>query len=175
MKEQGFTLVEVLVVSSITVMITGFLVVNFSRSRTDLNQAATVLTDAVREAQSLTLSGSLVQGTYRCGYGIHFVDGGYLIYAGPNADDFDCSVQNRDYDAGSDAIIRQALLPNPALEIAPLPPDIFFEPPNPTTYIGGSTAPGLNTNINIRRKGAVCPGADCRTINVTTSGRIQLQ
>ncbi len=175
MNERGFTLVEVLVVASITVMITGLLVVNFSRSRTDLNQIAIVITDAVREAQLLTLSGSLIQGTYRCGYGIHFTADSYLIYAGPNADDVDCSLENRNYEVGTDAIVRQALLSNPALEIAPVPADVFFEPPNPTTYIDDSDAPGANTNINIRRKGSACPGPDCRTINVTTSGRIQLQ
>jgi prepilin-type N-terminal cleavage/methylation domain-containing protein len=171
--QEGFTLIEVLVVASITVLITGFLVVNFSRSRIDLNQVTVVIADAIREAQSLALSGSLIQGTYRCGYGVHFTSNGYLIYAGPDSQAVDCSVQNRDYNGG-DIEVRQGLLPGTALEIVP-PSDIFFEPPNPTTYIGGSNAPGATATVIIRRKGAQCPGADCRRVTVTTAGQIQTQ
>lgn len=175
---KGFTLIEVLVVASITVMITGFLILNFSRSRVDLNQTALTVIDAVREAQLQALSGSLVRGTYRCGYGIHFDATGYLIYAGADTGDplVDCTTQNRNFvpDANH-PIIRQALLTNNTIEIALPAPDIFFEPPNPTTYIGGSSAPGASTTVIIRRKGANCSSssADCRRIYVTTSGQIQ--
>jgi type II secretory pathway pseudopilin PulG len=141
MRERGFTLVEVLVVASITVFITGILVANFSRSRTDLNQTALTVIDAVREAQALTLAGSLVQGSHRCGFGIHFMADGYIIYAGPSAALTDCTAQDRNYNAGTDTIIRQALLTNNALEFAAPFTDIFFEPPDPTTYIGGFQSP----------------------------------
>lgn len=173
MKEGGFTLIEVMIVATITVLITGFLVVNFSRSRVDLNQVTVVVADAIREAQSLALSGSLIRGTYRCGYGIHFTSDGYLIYAGPDSGVVDCSVQNRDYNTG-DVDVRQGFLPSNALEIVPSP-DIFFEPPNPTTYIGGSSDPSITATVTIRRKGAQCPGADCRRIVVTTAGQVQTQ
>jgi prepilin-type N-terminal cleavage/methylation domain-containing protein len=172
---KGFTLIEVLVVSAITVLITGFLIVNFSRSRVDLNQVALTVTDAIREAQSLALAGSLVRGTYRCGYGIHFDATGYRIYAGPDSSTVDCAAQTRSYEGADDIIIREAFLPNNVLEFVLPIPDIFFEPPNPTTYIGESNAPGVSTTILIRRKGAACPSADCRSITVTTSGRIQSQ
>jgi prepilin-type N-terminal cleavage/methylation domain-containing protein len=172
MNERGFTLIEVLVVSSITVVITGLLILNFSRSRVDLNQTVITVSDAVREAQAL--SGSLVQGTYRCGYGIHFSTTGYLIYAGPDATETDCSSEDRNYGAGDD-IVRSATLPNDLLEIVEPAPDIFFEPPNPTTYIDNSSAPGEEAAIIIRREGARCPGPDCRVIIVTTSGQVQTQ
>lgn len=173
MNERGFTLVEVLVVASITVLITGFLVVNFSRSRVVLNQMPIIISDGVREAQAMALSGSLVRGTYRCGYGIHFTADGFLIYSGPDSSAVDCSAEDRNYEASADAIVRSALLPNNALEIVVPVVDIFFEPPNPTTYIGGSSSPGVSVDIVVRRKGAQCPSTDCRTVHVTTSGQIQ--
>lgn len=173
MNQRGFTLVEVLVVASITVFITGILIANFSRSRVDLNQTVLTMTDAIREAQALTLAGAVVKGTTRCGFGIHFMPGGYLIYAGPDAAVTDCAAQDRNYNAGTDDIIRQALLSSNVLEIAPPFSDIFFEPPDPTTYIGGSSSPTAEANIVVRRKGAQCAqkvSADCRTIHVSGTG-----
>ena len=170
---RGFTLIEVLVVAAITVMITGFLITNFSRSRVDLNQVALTTVDAIREAQSQALSGSLLRGTYRCGYGIHFDATSYVLYAGPDSATVDCAAADRNYNAGTNAVVRQAFLPNNVLEFVLPIPDIFFEPPNPTTYIGGSNTAGTFTTIDIRRKDAQCPSADCRSIVVSTSGRIQ--
>lgn len=172
---KGFTLIEVLVVAAITVIITGFLISNFSRARVDLNQITLTTQDAIREAQAQALSGSLLSGTYRCGYGIHFNATDYLIYAGPDSSTVDCATQDRNYNGGSDTVVRQVLLGNNVLEFILPIADIFFEPPNPTTYIGGSSASGLVSTITIHRKGSVCPGPDCRTITVTSGGRIQTQ
>jgi len=172
-KAEGFTLVEILVVASITVFITGILVANFSRSRVDLNQTVLTVTDAIREAQALTLAGSVVKGTARCGFGIHFTPSGYIVYAGPDAATNDCAAQDRNYNAGTDDIVRQALLSNNVLEIAPPFVDIFFEPPDPVTYIGGSSSPAAAADIVVRRKGAQCTqktSADCRTIHVSGTG-----
>lgn len=173
---KGFTLVEVLVVTAITVMLTGFLIQSFSRSRTDLNQVANQVTDAVREAQSSALSGALVRGTYRCGYGVHFDAHGYTIFAGPDASQtgVDCAA-GRVFGGAGTTVVSSAVLPNNVLEILQPAPDIFFEPPDPTTYIAGVSAPGTTAAISIRVAGAACPSTDCRTINVTTSGLIQLQ
>jgi prepilin-type N-terminal cleavage/methylation domain-containing protein len=172
---KGFTLIELLVVSAITVLIAGFLIANFSRTRVDLNQTTSLVQDAIRSAQSMALAGTLYghPGTYRCGYGIHFLANGYIVYAGPNASSVDCTTQSRTYSSDADDIVNQSLFSNAVLEIAPPLPDIFFEPPNPTTYINGSSAVGLSVDVNVRRQGASCPSVDCRTIHVTTSGQIQ--
>ncbi len=174
----GFTLIEVLVVVSITVIITGLLVANFSRSRIDLNQTTLIVKDAIREAQSMALSGA-VFGTAgagslsRCGYGIHFGADAYIIYAGPISAATVCTPLAYGYDIDNSGIVRQGLLSNPALEIVVPAPDIFFEPPNPKTYLIG-TGSSNQTTIIIRRKGTTgCAPADCRQINVTTSGQIQ--
>lgn len=172
---KGFTLIEVLVVSAITVLITGFLVSNFSRTRVDLNQTTLLVQDAIRSAQSMALSGALFgrPGTYRCGYGIHFVSDGYIVYAAPDASSIDCTTQDYMYTSGTDEIVQQSIFSNATIEIVQPLPDIFFEPPNPTTYINGSSAVGGSADIYIRRKGSSCPSVDCRTIHVTTSGQIQ--
>jgi Tfp pilus assembly protein FimT len=171
----GFTLIEILVVTSITVLIGGFLVANFSRSRVDLNQVVLTVADAIREAQSSALAGSLVRGEYRCGYGIHFTEKGYSLYAGPDSSTNDCASEDRNFNKGIDEIIRSGVLPNNTLEIALPASDIFFEPPNPTTFINGSSTEGITEGITIQRKGAKCPSADCRIITVSTAGRIEVQ
>jgi type II secretory pathway pseudopilin PulG len=176
--ESGFTLVEMMVVVSITILMTSLMLQNFSRSRVDLDQMSLNVLGAVREAQTDVQSGSTYTGNYRCGFGITFTATGYTIFAGPNADDpaTVCSATDR----SNDTIVRQASLANTALELASgdspaALKTIFFEPPNPTTYINGSSADGLQTLIYIRRIGATCPSVDCRTVIVTTAGRIQLQ
>ncbi|MCC6405270.1 MAG: prepilin-type N-terminal cleavage/methylation domain-containing protein [Candidatus Yanofskybacteria bacterium] len=173
--QQGFTLIEVLVVASITVFITGLLVINFSRTRVDLNQTVLTIQDAIREAQAQALAGSLVRGTYRCGYGIHFAATGYTLYAGPESAAVDCTGAPRVFDAAASTVLRQVVLASNVLEIVPPLPDIYFEPPNPTTYLNGVSNPGASTTVVVRRKGAHCPSPDCRTVSVSSSGRIQLQ
>jgi len=184
---KGFTLVEVLVVMAITVLMTGFLIQNFSRTRTDLNQTRLLVQDAIREAQSLALAGSVFGGSgglssYRCGYGVHFELNSYTVYAGPDSESVDCSAQDRSYNVGTDQVVRTALISNNVVEIVVPAPDIFFEPPNPTTYIcktvpcgNAAQLAGVSTDIAIHRKGAACPSSDCRLIHVTTSGLITTQ
>jgi Tfp pilus assembly protein FimT len=170
---KGFTLVEVLVVASITVLITGFLVFNFSRLRTDLNQTTLTVEDSIREAQGNALSGELIRGTSRCGYGVHFDARSYVLYAGPDSSAVDCAAQNRNYEVGTDVIVRSAFIQNNAIEIVLPAPDIFFEPPGPTTYINNVNTPGTTAAISIHATSGACPSSDCRTIHVNTSGQIQ--
>jgi hypothetical protein len=167
-----------MVTAGITIIITGLLVANFSRTRVDLNRATIAVTDGIREAQSLALTGAAIRGTSRCGYGIHFMEGGFLVYAGPESATVDCTTQDRTYDP-TDEVVRSASLANATLEIELPADDIFFEPPDPTTYINGAYSPTAQTVIHVRRRDAACAGtistADCRAIVVTGTGRIQTQ
>lgn len=168
---KGFTLIEVLVVMGITVLMTSLLVANFSRTRMDLNQATITVKDAIRTAQSMALSGSSWNQTSRCGYGIHFSASQYIVYAGPVSDGTACASGNYRYNMNG-GIVSQGLISNSVLEISTTVTDIFFEPPNPKTYFDGNAAKAEVT-ILVRRKSSACPSADCRQINVTTSGQIQ--
>ena len=166
---KGFTIIELTVVTSIIVIVTAFLVTDFSRSKIDLNEAALTSLDAVREAQTDAQSGIIFKGKYRCGYGIHFDTTSYTIYAGPDAKSVNCLVQDRNYNPGVDEVVRQETLKNIKLTYTPSV-DVFFEPPNPTTYLGGSSAAGVSTLIPI-----CLNGTDCQKIYVSTSGQNELQ
>jgi prepilin-type N-terminal cleavage/methylation domain-containing protein len=176
---KGFTLIEVLVVMGITVIMTGLLMQNFSRLRTDLGQERLSVQNAIREAQSLALSGVQYNNAYRCGYGIHFDATSYTVYAGPDAQSTDCTTLNRKHDSGLAVDVRTGFISSNVVEIAPVG-DIFFEPPNPTTYLCDATTcastPGASSVVRVQRKGATCSGttptADCRSITVSSSGSI---
>ena len=185
---KGFTLVEMLVVISIILVMTSLLLGKFAQSRVDLNQWRLQVLDAVRESQALALSGAKFNNAYRCGYGIHFVSNGFVIYAGPDASLVDCSndsLHHREYNAGTDEVVRSVTFSNTQVEIALPAPDIFFQPPDPTTYICVNSPAvacgvadqqaGVSVDIGIRTRGAVCPSEDCRIIHATTSGLITTQ
>jgi prepilin-type N-terminal cleavage/methylation domain-containing protein len=178
--QRGFTLPEILVVTSIIVMMSMFMATNFSRLRIDLNQSRLVVIDGIREAQSLALAGAAYEGAHRCGYGIHFTASGFTVYAGPDSSVVDCATEDKSYANAGASTVRTSVFSNSAVEIALPVADIFFEPPNPTTYM--CTSPSVCTSTNafadviIRRTGvAPCTIEDCKTINVTTAGRITAQ
>lgn len=176
---KGFTLIEILVVMAITVVMSGLLVSHFNRASIDLTQTRTLVQDAVREAQSLALSGAAYGESYRCGYGVHFEAQTYTVFAGPDAEATDCSLFGKTYEPGTTEDVRVGIIPNPSITID-VSVDIFFEPPKPTTYLDGSSEEG-DVDIRIIQGNGVCgtdtsgravSSDDCRIINVTTSGLI---
>jgi len=171
----GFTLIELLVVASITGVISTFMLINFQRSRVDLNESSGVLMADLRSAQSKALaSAKLDSGSgskIRCGYGIHYINPtSYSIYTGPDASSINCKSLNRNLDgADSTAIVKT--FGNSLVEFKSTFNDIFWEPPHPYTYINNSSA-SASIDITIGKKGGTCP-QDCKTINVSTSGKIE--
>jgi prepilin-type N-terminal cleavage/methylation domain-containing protein len=170
---RGLTLIEVLVVAGIISLLSTLLISNFSQSRIGLNRAAAQIANGLRTAQSRALAGVLRADAYPCGYGITMTVDGYRIYAGSIASGVDCATLNRNYDLG-DSIVENVVFPNQTIEVILPVPDIFFEPPNPKTYINNVNTAGVSTTITIRIKGSSNP-SDTRTIYVTTSGNIEVQ
>jgi len=142
-----------------------------------------------RAAQHRSVSNTLYNGLYRCGFGLRYIDSGeYRIYAGANANAVDCSVQNKNYDpvSGDVDMETKKLYGTPDINFFsygffPIAfNDIFFEPPDPKTYINNSAA--LNDppqQIILSAEGTDCtPGGPqgnksmCRSICVYTTGRI---
>ena len=177
-KNQGFTLIEILVVAAVTGIITSFMIINFQRTRLDLNESASEFIGAVRAARSKAnasakLDDNLGSGfVIRCGYGIHYEGPiSYSTYVGPDATLNDCSAQNRNFGVNDVRVLPIKKFAESRVEFKGAFSDIFFEPPFSTTYIDNSSA-NNTIPITIGKIGGVCP-QECKTINVSTSGTIQ--
>ncbi len=172
---KGFTLIEVLVVAAITGIISTLMLLSFQRTRVDLNESGSVFVADLRAAQSKALASTKYDSgsgsKIRCGYGVHYVDStSYSVYAGPDASSADCSSFNRNLDGG-DATVTTKVFGNEKVEFKATFNDIFWEPPYPYTYINNSSA-SASITVTIGKKGGTCP-QDCKTINVSTSGKIE--
>ena len=181
-RKNGFTLLEVLIVASITGFITTFLLINFSRSRINFNEEANTFISKVRIAQTRAASSTRFNGSIRCGYGVRYISSlSYAIYVGENASTLNCSLQDKDYNPtggpDNDADVEVVSFENPRVEFKTVFRATYFEPPDPKTFIidsGGTVhnEPNYSLSITIGKIGGTCPG-DCKTINVSTSGKIE--
>lgn len=175
--KSGFTLVEVAVVATITGIITAAMILNFQRSRIDLTLSANEFIENVRSAQSRALASARYNSgmgpKIRCGYGIRYVSPtSYSMYVGPDSSSVDCSTLDRNYD-GTDTIIMTRVFTDARVEFKSPFNDIFYEPPDPKTYINNDPSLTLPPQaITIGKTGGTCPN-DCRTTNVYTSGKIE--
>ena len=183
---RGFTLIEVLIVAAITGFITTFLLLNFSRTRINFVEETNVFKSKVRIAQTKAVSSTQFNGFIRCGYGVRYINSqSYAIYAGENASVSDCADRNKDYnptggDPNTDGDIEMVNFADARIEFKMVFRAIYFEPPDPKTFIidsGGTVhnandEPNYGLNITVGKIGGVCP-QDCKTINVFTSGKIE--
>ena len=172
-RQFGFTLIELLVVIFITSLLATLTLVHYrnGQKRYILEHAAQQIVSDIRKSQNMAMSGVDIGGQY-CGYGI-FVDqnnGFYIVYG--DTAPANCGVTNNKYDV-SDDIIETINLPQEIIfeDVTPLPPklDIFFKPPNPTTYINGKDSIGSSGGIVL----GIEDTSLTKTITVTTSGLIQ--
>jgi len=179
-REKGFTLIEVLVVAGITAFLSSLLIWNFSKSKINLDHSMNIMVADIRLAQEKTVSSTKYNSAYRCGYGIRYTTTSeYRMYAGPDSSLGTCGTQpnGRNYSAadGDIDITTFPLRDSPSVRLSGAFPDIFFEPPNPATFINNSallnTAPGKIQLISPNAKCGVNPSS-CRIICVYTSGRI---
>jgi prepilin-type N-terminal cleavage/methylation domain-containing protein len=177
----GFTLVEVLVATAIIAILSVALLFNFgntARNRTARSQVASVVVSDIRRAQSMALSGARFGGNAVCGYGIHYVNHtSYLLYAGANEGLPRCQDANHNYQTGVDSLVENRALINSNMEFRSSFSDIFFEPPDPKTYINNSASlTDPPATIVIQRTGQTACGIPqtCAQIDVYTSGQINL-
>jgi len=178
----GFTLIEVLIVAAITGFITTFLLINFSRTRINFAEETNVLKSKIRIAQTKAVSSTQFNNSIRCGYGIRYINNqSYAIYVGENASTLDCSTQNKDYNPtggnDNDANFEVINFSDSRIELKTVFRAIYFEPPDPKTFIIDSDGtvhnePNYSLDITIGKIGGTCP-QDCKTVNVSTSGKIE--
>ena len=188
--QQGFSLIELLIIMAITVLVGTTFVLNFRAASTNAaarHQLSSVMIADIRNAQSLAVSGGKVNNPSSgreenpCGYGLHYVNSAaYYIYAGMPTGS--CSGANRNFQDGTDIIVETRTIGNPNMILSGSAPggvfyDVFFEPPDPKVYLNNdanlSTAPTA-TDIYVVRLGQVCPGGDCTIVSVHKSGAINL-
>jgi prepilin-type N-terminal cleavage/methylation domain-containing protein len=174
--QAGFTLVEMAVVAGIIGFLSTALIISFARKRIDIDQSANLVMGMVREAETKTVASSVFGGYNPCGYGFHYVSAtSFAIYVGPNAASSDCSNINKNYQSNEDTIVRTQSFIDPRIEFKGSFNDVFFQPPDPKTYLNNDAS--LNQqplSIIVGTVGTSCP-TDCRTIYVYPSGKIQSQ
>lgn len=172
--KNGFTLVEVLVSISIIGILSVVILLNYrtGQNQASLTRSAAALETSIRNAQDLAASASEFGGSIPCGYGLRYVDSrNYSLYAGA-ADAANCQASNHNFQAGTDAVYEDAKIIEPRVVFKNSFPDIFFEPPDPATYINNNRSIGVSTVIDL------CLESDpsvCRSLTVDTAGRISIQ
>ncbi len=127
----------------------------------------------------MALAGTRYQGNITCGYGVDYVDkNNYSIYAKAVPGSGSCStVATRNYQPGIDYIVEAKKISNANFEIAGTFGDIFFEPPDPKTYISNQSLPNpASALITIQLVGQTsCSGGSCSTVQVSNSGEVDLK
>lgn len=186
-QNSGFTLIEVLTVFFITTFIAVSLLTSILRTKPNLIEAIQVLMSDIRMVQANALASKQFQDpatgvfSYRCGYGLsHFntTTSNYFLYAGRVNSSGSCS-GTKIYTSGSNTPIFFTRILDPRLELVLGSDfrDVYFESPNGLVFINNNNCPVSastgKSQIIIRRKGAVCPSADCAYVCVYAFGRIE--
>ena len=171
---RGFTLIEVLVVASITVLISVSMISNFPRTRINIIESANAVVADIRQAQTKAVTSTQYNSSIRCGYGIYYINSNsYGYFTGPDAALTDCSTYGRTGINGSSTTIKTAVLFDQKLEIKQSFRDIFFEPPRPKIYFNNAYSATDSEKIVIGKIGSSCDTVNCRTICLYTSGKIE--
>lgn len=173
--QAGFSLVEMAVVATIIGILSTSIITSFSRNRIDIDQNSNLLMSTLRDAQTRAIASRVYSGYNPCGYGIHYISSTQIaIYVGPDANTTDCSSINKNYSAGEDTLILYQSFGDSRIHIKSSFDDIFFQPPDPKTYINNDSS--LNqapASIQVGVIGTACP-QDCKTIYIYPSGKIEI-
>jgi len=174
-RQKGFSLIEMIIVASIIGMLATTLILNFRAGSRDtaLTQVAQQIASDVREAQSMAISSKRYAGQTRCGYGVSFNDAQtYQIYVGPDSKSIDChSIVEKNFGSG-DVVVETITVLDIQVEISSVFPDIFFEPPDPTTYINNND---LTVNSNPAEIVLINAGGNTKKVLVYPSGLVEVE
>ena len=174
--QKGFSLVEMMVVVVIIGILATVMILNFrgSGSQMALRQVTQQVMSDIRRAQSLAIASTQFEGEMKCGFGIYYVDSTtYAIYTGDTVGD--CDTENRNFELGIDQTYRGLTMADRQIVFRQSFPDIFFEPPDPKTYIDNSSLlSGPNAEIKLGIVDGICPD-DCLTIIIRPSGLVEVQ
>jgi len=166
-RENGFTLLELLVVLFIISLLSVLILVSYQNNKRKyiLIQANQKLISDIRKIQNMAISGTEIEGycssTFDCfGYGIYFnSDSSYIFFADDD--------NNQTYNSGEG--FETVDLPFPIIIVSPAQTSIVFKPPEPITYIDQDSGVNVSIDIILRIPGS----ASSKTINVSTAGLIK--
>lgn len=173
--ERGFTLIEIMAVTVVTVILTG-VVLGYSRTGEQnilLFRDQAKIVNALLRAKSLALQ-TYVKGGAACAYGVHLdLSGSFQIFKDKDEllDRQDCSSANNRYspNLNEDLDPPEIFSLDGKLDFAPdTVKDIVFIPPEPRVLIDQSAGEG---RITIRLK----DGSKQKTIYVNRLGQITTQ
>jgi len=166
-QQAGFTLTELLVTMFIIALLSSLVLAGHrsGQKKYALSQATQQLVSDLRRAQNMAMSGVEMAG--RSGYGIYAGkdDISYTIYSDKNG--------NLSYQGEPpDELIETIDLPS-QIKISSVSPslskiDIFFEPPEPTTYINADDGAGISGTITLELEDTSLT----KTVTITTAGLI---
>ena len=169
---KGFTLIETLVIVIVVSILSIIIMANYqgSQKQQSVQRAAHQLAGDIRRAQNMAMASIEHEGAIRDGYGIYIKKNDpnydYILYAENNS--------NRTYQLPDFEIEEIKFFSN--VEVSDILPvsgnhvSIFFEPPDPTTYINGNSSAGEQTTITL-----IFPGTSyCKEVTVKTSGQIEI-
>lgn len=174
---QGFTLVEMIFVVFFVGLLSGLFLININGARNNIvivERSAAALVGDIRQAQNLAVAGKTSGGAPVCGFGLRYIGPtSYTIYAGSAPVGTACTSVSRNFD-GADSVLLTKNIIEPNVEIKSwITGDLFFESPDPKTFINNSNSNGQTLLITLGFKNTACP-TSCKTITVSTSGRIDL-
>ena len=168
-RQFGLSMIELLVVMFIISLISAVTLANYrgGQRKYILTQSTQRLSSDIRKAQNMALSGYDLAESYR-GYGV-YIDKDvsyYIIYGDKN--------NNTTYQP-SDDIIETIYLPD-NIEIKSTSSvegkiHIFFEPPQPVTYIDGDKTAGILRTVTLGLKNS----SESKLVRITTAGLIQVE
>ena len=187
--DPGFTLIEILVVFSITIFVTISILTSVFRAKPSLTEASQILISDIRMVQANALASKQFQDpatgiwSYRCGYGLsHFsnTDSSYFLYAG-NVNSTGSCLGTKTYSSGSNTPIFFTRNIDSKLELEVSGGsqfrDVYFESPDGMVFVNNSSCPVNGTlgksQVVIKKRGATCPSADCVYLCVYAFGKIE--
>lgn len=136
LRNAGFTLIELIVVFTVVAALTGLFLATYESEESEIRMSAQEMASNIRHAQSNTLGAVKYEGNVPDGgWGAYLPDdsGEYILYADADGD--------HAFDPGTEEWRTEELPHGISITSAGgvSAADIAFEPPDPTTYINGTT------------------------------------
>lgn len=173
---KGFTLIELLIAFFIIGILSVFILNNFrgGQAEATLTRAIAMIESDIRRTQNLAIAVKEFAGTIPCGYGIKYKNNRhYQIYVGKRGGATNCQLTNHNFEPNIDQIYEDDIkIIEKDVVFKNSFSDIFFEPPDPTTYINNQKSLGISTTIEI------CLETDltkCKKLIIETGGKITIQ